>query len=105
MRAGKPARGRRQGRLKVTGTPGPKDGGAFRASEAELDEGAGVDVAAMLARFGATAYGPEVELLPPKKRQSNYLCAVFPPDAVDLPAVACLLTRVLPLANGVRQPS
>ena len=93
----------RQGRLKVTGTPGPKDGGAFCASEAELDDGAGVDVAAMLARFGATAYGPEAELLPPKKRQSNYLCAIFPPDAVDLPAVACLLTRVLPIANGVVQ--
>ena len=91
----------RQGRLKVAGTPGPKDGGAFRASEEELDKGAGVDVRATLEGFGATAYGLEAELLPPKKRQSNYLCAIFPPDAVDLPAVACLVTRVLPIANGV----
>ena len=90
-----------QGRLKVTGKPGPKDAGAFLASAEELDGGAGVDVAATLSRFGATALGPESELLPPKKRASNYLCVVFPPDAVDLPAVAHLLTRVLPIARGV----
>ena len=90
-----------QGRLKVAGKPGLKDAGAFLASEEELDAGAGVDVAATLARFGATAFGPESELLPPKKRASNYLCVIFPPDAVDLPAVAHLLTRVLPIARGV----
>lgn len=90
-----------QGRMKVLGVPGPKDANAFLASEQELDEGSGVDVRATLERFGATAYGSEAQLLPPKKRQSNYLCAIFPPDALDLPAVALLLTRILPVANGV----
>ena len=91
----------RQGRLKVAGTPGPKDAGAFLASVEQLDAGAGADIAAVLTRFGATAFGPEAELLPPKKKQTNYLCCLFPPEAADLPAVVCVLTRVLPIARGL----
>jgi hypothetical protein len=50
--------------------------------------------------FGATAYGPELNLLPPKKKQTNYLYTIFLSRPVDLPAVACVLTRVLPISNG-----
>jgi hypothetical protein len=70
----------------------------FQASLKELDEGAGLSVLTIL-----ESYGVEVDtrrkLSIPGKHRDGYYCAVFDPSQKELPIIAFVLTRVLPLIN------
>ncbi len=73
----------------------------FRASQEELDRGAGVGTVVTLRNFGATDIGPRQVLLGDTTNRRLYWCVVFPPDAGLIPLVAYVLTRVAPLHYGV----
>lgn len=74
----------------------------FKASEEELDAGAGLRTNDVFRVHGATGYGTKAEILGDAGKNKNYLCATFASEAEDLPAVLYFVTRVLPLARGVR---
>ena len=73
---------------------------AFKATEAELDEGAGLDVGELLASLGASGYGRAGDLLNVGGTRQNYCCVTFSPDEPRVPVAAFVATRALPLLAG-----
>ena len=76
----------------------------YKADEDDHDRGAGIDVAGLLSEHGADV-GHRAALLGDRGPTRNRLCAVFPPSAEQVPIVAFVATRVLPLLNMVFVPS
>lgn len=70
-----------------------------KASQAELDEGAGLSVSAVLMRYGAEAVDTRGNLHIPGQQRRNFFCAVFDPANQELPIISFVLTRVLSLVN------
>lgn len=73
----------------------------FQATKAELDQGAGVDLFALLQHAGAQCSGYRATILKDTSRRKNYICTLFPKHNCLVPVVAFVATRVLPLYNGV----
>jgi hypothetical protein len=86
----------RQVRLKPNGR-----GNLFVPDRAELDEAAGVDVAAELERHGGRV-GRRSELLADEGRTKDRLGVLFPAEAQLVPVVVYVCTRVAPVASDVR---
>ena len=76
----------------------------YKADESEHARGAGIDVAGLLNDYGADV-GRCAALLGDSSPTGNRLCAVFPGSAEQIPIVAFVATRVLPLLNMVFVPS
>ncbi|KLR59930.1 nuclease-like protein,protein kinase family protein [Actinobacteria bacterium IMCC26207] len=74
----------------------------FQASLAELNEGAGVDVTAVIAESCGGAVGERSAILGDSGRRRHYQCATFTDDAAAGPLTAYLVTRVLPLLRAAR---
>jgi hypothetical protein len=87
----------RQARLKEGGWSN-----LFAASLDELDEGAEMLVAEALLNLGAISVGTKADVIGATDKQKNLCCVVFPPAKVEVALGGYLLTRVLPLLNGVR---
>ena len=68
----------------------------YKADESEHARGAGIDVAGLLNDYGADV-GRCAALLGDSSPTGNRLCAVFPGSAEQIPIVAFVATRVLPL--------
>jgi hypothetical protein len=73
----------------------------FVASAEELDAGAGIDVRASLTAAGAAEVATRAELLGDDSTRRNALCVTFPEDALLVPAIAFVLTRVAPVLHRV----
>lgn len=71
------------------------------ATEDDLNDGAGVDVRDLLEQAGCVAFGSRKELLGSRDAARRRLCAVFPNRNDIVPVVAFVVTRCLPLLNGV----
>ncbi|MFM8380776.1 MAG: hypothetical protein ACKOA6_02115, partial [Actinomycetota bacterium] len=74
----------------------------YKADRDQLNSGAAVDSDALFQTHGATRFGTKEAILGDTSNRRKYLCSTFPQSAVDLPAVLYLVTRILPLARGVR---
>ena len=61
---------------------------------------AGVDIAEVLGRFGATDVGTRADVIGDEGKRRGFMCAVGDPTAKHLPVVARFLTRVLPLGRA-----
>ena len=68
----------------------------FKADLAELDDGAGTDVATALRDAGATDVGTREEVLGDTGRRRSFVVATFA-DGREVPVVAYVLTRVAPV--------
>lgn len=86
----------RQARLKEDGWSN-----LFAADLNDLDEGAGICVAEALLTLGAITVGTKAEVIGATDRQRNLLSVLFPSHLVEVPIAAYLLTRVLPILNGI----
>jgi hypothetical protein len=86
----------RQARLRPNGRAG-----LFDADLAELNDGAGLDVAATLLAFGATEVSTRAELLGDEGRTRRRIGVRFPEQSGHVPLVAYVLTRVCPVAANV----
>ncbi len=86
----------RQNRLKPNGWSG-----LHRADVATLSAGANVDVEEALLEAGATAVGTRQVVLEDGGRRRAETCVVFPAGELRAPAVAYVVTRVLPVHHGV----
>lgn len=76
----------------------------YKADEDRHALGTGIDIARTLHQLGANV-GPRGTLLGERGQPQNQLCAVFPCEAQQVPIVAFVTTRVLPLLNMVFVPS
>ena len=76
----------------------------YKADEKEHARGAGIDVAEFLDDYCADV-GRRAALLGDSSPTGNRLCAVFPRSAEQMPVVAFVATRILPLVNMVFVPS
>lgn len=74
----------------------------FQADSQELAEGAGVDVRAVLLDLGAGRVDTREHGLSDRGHRRNWLCAVFGEADHLVPVAAYVLTRIAPLAHGVR---
>jgi hypothetical protein len=74
--------------------------GLRRVGWDELEAGAGNDVRSMLLRHGATRVGTREELESCTHQRRNYLAAHFPRGDDEIPALAFILTRVVPLVRA-----
>jgi len=74
----------------------------YKASAAELDAGTGCDVGALLAAWGGVGYGTREDVVGDASGRRSYMCVAASPGVEHLPAVAYLLTRVLPLVRGTK---
>ena len=72
-----------------------------KVDEEELDAGAGRSVREALESMGAR-FGTKQELLGESGRHRSFLYATFHPSAMEIPAVAYVLVRVLPLYHAHR---
>ncbi len=70
----------------------------YMAQETELDTAAGLDVGSILREAGAILVGSRRQLLGDTGRARRHSCVVFPTES-DVPVLAFLLTRVLPLKH------
>lgn len=76
----------------------------YKADEEGHARGAGIDVLGLLNEYGASV-GCRGMLLGDSSTTRNRLCAVFPRGAEQIPTIAFVATRVLPLLNMVFVPS
>ena len=54
-----------------------------------------------MVEWGAIGYGTREELVGDQSNRKRQMCVVAPTDVEHLPAVAFLVTRILPLARGI----
>ena len=73
----------------------------FKAEARELDQGANCDVENLMVEWGAIGYGTREEQVGDQSNRKRQMCVVAPTDVEHLPAVAFLVTRILPLARGI----
>lgn len=73
----------------------------YKATASELDDGAGCGVRSLLSDWGAMSYGTREEVIGDTSQRRTYMCVTASSDTEHLPAIAYLLTRVVPLARGV----
>ena len=73
----------------------------FKAEPSELDQGANCDVENLMVEWGAIGYGTREEQVGDQSNRKRQMCVVAPTDVEHLPAVAFLVTRILPLARGI----
>jgi hypothetical protein len=66
----------------------------------ELNRGSGVDVSATLANHGASEVGTREALLDDPGPARGRICVRFPEDAILVPLIAYVLTRIAPVASG-----
>ena len=78
---------------------GKKWPSARQADSVTLDAGADCDVAAALLTSGATVIESRETAIGDTSTHRNALCVLFPRDAVLVPPLAYLLTRIAPIAN------
>lgn len=71
----------------------------YDATKSQLDVGSGIEVEATLRSFGASAVGKRQDLLGEPSHAPDRLIAVFDEESVDVPIIAYLSTRLLPLRN------
>ena len=90
----------RQARIKIR-NDNPLWSNLFKAEPSELDQGANCDVERLMAEWGATGYGTREEQVGDQSNRKRRMCVVAPADVEHLPAVAFLVTRILPLARGI----
>lgn len=95
----------RQARFVADSKPGKHPISQFLVTASELDMGSGMDVAETLSRFGSDAYGTRAEVFGETGKKRNEMCVAFPRRAVDLPAVAYVLTRIAPVVRRIRHHS
>jgi len=89
----------RQARITKQG-PGKPWSQLFKASIAQLNQGAGLKVVKVLEDEGAIGVGTKEAILGETNRRRMMLCATFLEESQIFPSVAYLLTRVIPLCNG-----
>jgi len=70
-----------------------------KANREELDRGSGLDSFKILESAGALYLGTKEELFGATDRNRSFLCAKFEMENKLFPAVAFVITRVLPLIN------
>ncbi|MEL6444437.1 MAG: hypothetical protein AAFR95_07930 [Bacteroidota bacterium] len=70
------------------------------ASEAQMNEGAGLDVGQVLRGLGAYAYGRSEDLVGTTNQSRNQLCVVCDEDEPRVMVAAFLLSRALPILNA-----
>lgn len=73
----------------------------FGATLKELDKFSGFDTQGTLIDFGATVIGTKEEVFGETGTSRNVLTVVFPPDSYAVPVAAFVITRVLPVYNGL----
>ena len=76
--------------------------GLRMVGQEELHEGAGVDVTEMLMAQGATRVGRRADLEACTNQRRNYLAVQFEPGDDEVPALAYVLTRIVPLIRAER---
>jgi len=74
----------------------------FLASQRELDHGASLNVISTLKNAGALEIGPKSKILGDEGQRRNFICATFEKNNQIVPVAAFVLTRVLPLLNGIQ---
>lgn len=87
----------RQARLEPA--RGPHWSNLFKATLEELDEGAGLDVAALIAETCGGEVGERSAILGDSGPRRRYVCATFPDESAKGPLAAYLTTRVRPLGK------
>jgi serine/threonine-protein kinase len=88
----------RQARLEPA--RGPHWSNLFQATLEELNEGAGLDVAAVIAETCGGEVGERSAILGDSGRRRRYVCATLPDGSARGPLAAYLVTRVLPLEGS-----
>jgi hypothetical protein len=76
--------------------------GLYKATLDNLDTGANLNTAETLKRLGALAIGARNAVIDDNSGRRNYICVTFPKNNHLVPIAAFVLTRILPLYNGVR---
>ena len=89
-----------QARIKIR-NDNPLWSNLFKAEPSELDQGANCDVENLMVEWGAIGYGTREEQVGDQSNRKRQMCVVAPTDVEHLPAVAFLVTRILPLARGI----
>jgi tRNA A-37 threonylcarbamoyl transferase component Bud32 len=73
-----------------------------KVTTAQLSAGAGgIDIGALLKRFGADGFGTREDLIGDKSRLRGDLCATFGKQSIHVPALVFVVSRILPLKNKV----
>jgi hypothetical protein len=73
-----------------------------KVTTAQLSAGAGgIDIGALLKRFGADGFGTREALIGDKSRLRGDLCATFGKQSIHVPALVFVVSRILPLKNKV----
>ena len=75
--------------------------GRYKPSFADLDRGAGFSVSECLISHGADMVTTRREAYGEENRRHSWPCVCFGPDAEIVPAVAYVVTTILPLLHGV----
>jgi len=71
----------------------------YKATLAELDEGAGLSVQDRLMELGAIEVGTREEVYGEENRRKTWLCVSFAPDNLVVPLAAYSMTTILPLLH------
>lgn len=88
----------RQARLEPA--RGPHWSNLFQATCEELDEGAGLDIAEVIAECCGGSVGERAAILAESGPRRRYVCATFPDELAKGALAAYLMTRVLPLVRS-----
>lgn len=80
----------------------PRWANVFKASVGDLKRGAGIDVKEKLLEVGATLVTTREVALNDGSPRGGYLCAVFDESATLVPVAAFALTRIAPIAHGIK---
>jgi hypothetical protein len=72
----------------------------YKASLADLNAAAGVNVVRELRAVGATALGTRGEVLGDDGQRRSFMCVTFDPNASVVPIIAFVLTRAAPLLEA-----
>lgn len=86
--------------MKANPKPGRLPTARKASYEQAVDASGGIDVWLALSRAGAESLGPRSQLLADDSNRRNYLAVTFPSGSGLVPAVAYVLTRVIPLHRG-----
>jgi hypothetical protein len=77
----------------------------FQATRCELDNGAGLDVFALLKGRGRVDCGTRADILGETGRKRNETCVVFAEEETQVPIIAYVVTTLLPLRNAINKTS
>ena len=86
--------------LRLARPKGERWANLYKASLAELNAQTGVQIAELLREAGAQDVGSREALLGDTDRHRTFLCATFEPSSQEVPILAFLFTRTVPLAGA-----